>query len=226
LDNVAPKLKAFVRGEDGKHTPVYDVVGLVYVPRETFTRFSESLSPYIQNDFTPKVQPGMKERTVILSERYFQIPRHADFYQERWQKELEALEKGLLTVAFNGCGMDVNLLDVPLKTPPTAISVASESDNGKEYTLVVCSYPSEVKIDKALEPELHGLLPQWEDFKLGKKGRMQGGDVRLLMIEEETNVKEVFRDRQYIDQKFIVGEPSSVDRLQKALEGDKTALGV
>jgi hypothetical protein len=166
----------------------------------------------------------MKERTVVLSEQYFQIPRNTDFHQERWQKELEALEKGMLTVAFNGCGMDVKLLDVPLKTPPSAVSVASESDGGKQYTLVVCSYPSEVKIDETLEQELRGYLPRWEEWKPGKKGRRQGGDVRLLMIEEETNVQEVLRDHKYIDQKFIVGEPQLVDRLQKALEGDKTAL--
>jgi len=218
---VTTGINAFVRGQDGRHTPIYGVVGLVYVPWEPCTDRG-----YFSDILEPKAQPGMKERTVVLSEQYLQIPRNVSFYQERWKKAIEGLEKGMLTVACNGRDMDVNLLDVPLKTPPSVVSVASESDDGKQYTLVVCSFPSEVKIDETLEQELRGYLPLWDEWEPGKKGRRQGGDVRLLMIEEETNVKEVFRDRRRIDQKFIVGEPQLVDRLQKALEGDKTALDV
>ena len=131
-----------------------------------------------------------------------------------------------LTVSPGTDGLDVKILGILLKTKPSAVSVAFEKDAGKNYTLFVCSYPNEVKIGENLELELRKALPNWYDFEPGLKGRLEGKNVRVLMIDNKTNVREVYRDRRDIipNQKLLVGKPRIVDRLQRALTGDSTAL--
>ena len=222
---MAENLKAYIQGHDivgqldGRQIPFAEIVGLAYIPHEP---------PYKDaSGFVNTARDASEEKVVIVSERPqpHDVPRHVRFFYENRHdfSAVQALDKGLVAVKPGEKGLDVRILGETLQTPPQAVSVSHKVDGGRPYTLVVCSYENPV-VKESLELDLYIHLPTWKEFSSGKKGRYQGGDLRVLMIENETNIKECFRDRKDIRQTLLVGTPELVDRLHRALSGDESVL--
>lgn len=129
----------------------------------------------------------------------------------------------LLTVLpTDNIGLRVWIYSTPLMQMPTAVSFAMEPRNGLEAPLIVLQYPERSGIDEwKINKEFTKRFPLQVRFgEHPKKIAWDSpGGVRVLMINEDVNIREIIRDRADIikGQRFVVGTPSIVARWDMAL---------